>query len=286
MNDPVDIFIQRLIVRRDAYYRQLDGGRYEACYSPVTRRLVQQHLDGEITLGMPVLTAEGMSRELIFDSDVDEGELDVLENYLTVNHWHHIREGKREGRAGHCRLLFDKMLPAQQLRTLAEMIQSYASVRILEVFPKQDKPGKLGNAVKLPLGINRKLNAGGVRAWFEGAPRDVESQLLWFARQPLNPADVVQKLVDSWKPTPKPEHIHRQAYSGNRFDFLRYAMDCNFSLYGNWYQGPCPGCKSEGHDADGNHLGIHSSSGAVHCWRGCRCEHILRAIRTYQSIAL
>src|SRR4030095_5894719 len=96
----------------------------------------------------------------------------------------------RRERAGHLWLLLDGMVPAEDLICFDKEVRSHAQVpdRTVEFFPKQRQPGKLGNAVRGPLGIHLEPEANRARGWFEAEARqDVGTQLAWPAAQPLNP---------------------------------------------------------------------------------------------------
>jgi hypothetical protein len=192
--------------RTDAYATQeILGGvcSYFTKYQPVTRDLFDAHLAGRITLGLPALDQNGLSRWCCFDSDKEDGALDRIERWLSEHGWQCHRESKRQGRAGHLWLFLKEPIPAADLRLFANRVATLANAAgKVEIFPKQDhSTWDAGNArfkasslVRLPLGINRKPDAHGARGWFAGAEQGILSQVFWLESLELNP---VKPILDA-----------------------------------------------------------------------------------------
>jgi Primase C terminal 2 (PriCT-2) len=196
-----DIFVNRT----DAYATQtLIKGKwgYLVRYQSVTKELFEAHLAGTITLGLPAIDQDGLSRWCCFDSDHNDGALDRIEKWLVAHHYRCHREGQRPGRAGHLWLFFQEQVPAEALRLFANRVATLAGVKAgtklgeVEIFPKQDGATwdadsnryRASSIVRLPLGINRKPEASGARGWFSGVEQNLLSQIFWLGCQASNPA--------------------------------------------------------------------------------------------------
>jgi hypothetical protein len=280
----LNVYLSRFCNRLDAYYQQWANSTaygYRAVFAPVTLELLYLHLYGTITIGWPALDSNGFGKWICFDSDTADGKLDSLQTFLKQHSWYCIREGKRSGRDGHLWLLFDAPIPGDQLRILAQAMMRGAGVSIGEYFPKQAKPGKLGSQVRGPLGKHLKPGANGRRGWFEGAAKDIKSQLIWLAEQPLNSSTIAIELAHEHRPIPKPLILRQRNYDKNKIDFIAWGGDNGFSQAADELIGPCPACIAfYGHDPTHEHLSINVIKGVVHCWRGCTFDEILKAIKS------
>lgn len=202
------VWWHRFVNRTDVYAVQtvINGQcQYFSRYQPVTPELFSEHLAGRITLGLPAIDAEGMSRWCCFDSDVDDDSLDRVQQLLTDHGWLSIREGQRTGRSGHLWVFFDRPVPASDLRLFGRRFMDAAGIKCssrIEFFPKQDKPNfdpvrqryRACSIVRLPLGIHRK-NGAGDRGWFSGVTQCEVMQALWIAFQPFNSAAALTRSV-------------------------------------------------------------------------------------------
>lgn len=95
---------QRFVNRTDAYSVQtvVDGKlQYYSQYLQLTANLFDAHLMGAITLGVPAVNGQGLSRWCCFDSDKVDGALDKIHKVLFEYGWHALREGARIGLDGH-----------------------------------------------------------------------------------------------------------------------------------------------------------------------------------------
>jgi hypothetical protein len=197
----IDIFTTRFFNRLDCYYIWDDYlGRFDAKRKPVTPELVQAHLNNKITVSAPALNTDGYCKWCAWDSDDDSDNLDKIESMLISLSWQPLREARRAGRAGHSWLFFDIPVKAVDLLLFDKEIRKRASVENgdIEFFPKQDTIAKdgMGNGLRLPLGKNRKPDAGGAIGWFESCiERTIASQLDWFSMQPLNPGEKIAEIA-------------------------------------------------------------------------------------------
>lgn len=189
--------------RTDAYATQeiVRGTcQYFSKYAPVTPQLFEAHLAGDITLGLHAIDRNGLSKWCCFDSDTEDGSLERIEEWLLKHHYRCHREGQRPGRAGHLWLFFERPIPAADVRLFARRVASLAgSAAKIEIFPKQDNPTwdpannryKASSAVRLPLGVNRKPDAGGERGWFADAERNLLSQIFLLECLKPNPTEPI-----------------------------------------------------------------------------------------------
>jgi len=249
MNDEtrklVQIFADRLINHKAAYYRQWDSGNgYTAIYEPITLELIESHLRGDITLSLPVLDSDNQGHWICFDSDSDNGELDKFDCQLKQWDWYTIREGKRTGKAGHLLLLFNASIPGKHLVNLANAMVRRAGISTykLDVFPRQAKPDKLGSAVKLPLAFHRKI---GERVWFDLPEKNIQAQLAWFAEQPLNDSQEAIKLAELWKPLPPARKVIKN-FGHSRYGRINILDYVHARRNGKELAAQCPICRNEG----------------------------------------
>lgn len=297
----LDYFLNLFVNRDDVYdvqgsvwsrKKQCSQFAYIPVWEPPTRKVLLDHLTGKITVGLPALSKDGLGKWLLFDSDKNNGQMDKLDSFLCQHRWHTLREGKRFDsekqifKDGHLWLLFDAPIPGSQLRILGQAMLKQSGAVIDEIYPKQDKPKKIGSLVKLPLGIHRKKGANNCRSLFEACPeKTVKGQLKWLAQQPLNNAEMAIKLAHAHRPMPKPIYLKRQTHSPGYIDFVDYAYDQGFDTDGDYMRGLCPACADEGRDTDGNHMWVNVKTGAAGCWC-CEFIDIAKAIKgTRNSVA-
>jgi len=171
-------FIQNFVGRTDVYAIQDERGEYcpsnnksklqflREHYLPVkvTRKVLEEHLDGEITIGTYVIDNHDNScKFMIIDSDSkNKGDFKTI---IDVSNRIGLSDLLMEfsGRKGyHFWYFFEKPISAEKARRLGRIIEDESGLD-LEIFPKQKRVVKLGNLVKLPLGIH-KVN--GNRSYF------------------------------------------------------------------------------------------------------------------------
>lgn len=286
----VNAYIGKFANRSDVYAMQVTNNQrywYEPRHEPVTLDLVQAHLNGEITIGWYNLSEDSESKWLCFDSDAENGRLFDLAKSFKDNNWQVVLEGQRNGRDGHLWLFFDQAVPAVHLRHLGKVFLDSVEIpeKELEMFPKQDSLKSLGNLVRGPLGVHQKPGAGGIRGWFDGPEKSIQKQLEWLVLQPINSSTRLLSLAEQLqereqiKASLKNHHsMKSKGVKTNHIDWKDYARRNGFNCDSQFWRGPCPSCKAEGHDAEDNHLWI-SESGAVGCWRGCTFNDLLAAAR-------
>ena len=168
------------VVRDDAYAVQLpkreaeSKAKYSWRYEKVTPELISKHVEGLITIGVPQLSMSGMLRYICYDFDnIDLKSVLVFYEYVLAYFKDGIIiEASGSPNSYHIWVLFSKPVAAEFARDAGKGVIKSAELGILfEFYPKQLKPTKTGNFVKLPFGINRST--------------DVRSQILDHTGKPV-----------------------------------------------------------------------------------------------------
>jgi len=160
MTDALEAIDNLFLVRKDCYSKQLDGlNQYIVVKKPLTPEIIQDHLDGKITIGcFQIEPQTNRVKWVCFDFDgklTEEFEKAYkLFNKLKNNGFNPLMEFS--GRRGYHIWLFIEPIDASDAKKLAVEISKDANPH--EIFPKQDKLDKkgFGCQVKLPLGVHRE----------------------------------------------------------------------------------------------------------------------------------
>lgn len=139
--------------RGSDYAVQQRDGRYFRVKKPVTGAVLARHLAGKMCIGTYVLDEEKYCSFAVFDADQADG-LTVLRNLqaeLARQGFPAYLEGSRRG--GHLWLFFRAPCPAEQARA---WLLPLATVRHLELFPKQSAGRGIGSLIRLPLGVHQR----------------------------------------------------------------------------------------------------------------------------------
>lgn len=293
-------FLNRFVNRQDCHYQQRSGGGYFLVKEPITDALLQQHLDGAITLGVPSVSEQQTCRWVCFDDDTDETQrLDWIEMLCDNDCLNPLKEGARDGRAGHLWLFFDQPLSVATAYDFGQIIKrtisleslrlsgQVISVKELEFFPKQRtmKEGSIGNCVKMPLGIHKKLLPTIWRPSFANCESQmVEDQLQWFAEQPLSSAQTVIDLV-SRTPVAEIKSL-KNTKPKTSGDLLAMVPEWYplVQLPSGEYQTRCPVCAQEGHDKSGNNLNIDSTGNLMCCHYGNRQHRFVQILQAFRQL--
>lgn len=301
LNDmQIQTFFDRFVVRTDGYFLSAGQGTsiYPAKNEPFTLKQVRDHIHGMITIGLPAADSEGYCKWFAFDDDTIvapgvEGYLDRIDRHLKSEGFTTLREGARpaEGgtKQGHLWILFDTMLESRIARAWSRSVLNKLNIpltdRKLEQFPKNDRPNenKLGSNLRAPLAMHPKVP--GLRCWFAGVPEDLQTQLEWFAEQPLNNIEKVvadgnwQLELEAARSRYSGIYICRVSSQGEREkrSVLEAVKKSGAKLRksGNWYCARCPLCAQEGHDRSCSNLAIHKD-GAFKCHSGHGTKEIFR----------
>lgn len=230
-------FLQAFAGREDLHARQWasrDGrGGYTPVYKPLTPRLIQGHLVGNETLGVYCLRADGTSQFMVLDLDITKATLeqalvnadfaqqvrqDLLSTTQKLEQYCKdlglsplIENSGYKGR--HLWVFFEQPMPAEIVHTLGQLFLRKVHDQIpgtlhLEFFPKQpnlNTKKKLGNLVKLPLGIHQK---SGRRSFFMQSTGETVSQ--WdrhLAEMPRASHQQLCDLIENLKGEDLPELI-------------------------------------------------------------------------------
>lgn len=168
--------------RHDAYAKQTKSG-YIKVLSPVTMKLLQDHIDGKQTIGMYQLNNNNEVKWVCFDLDaaekkkfkkMDSSERENKMSGLLMDALRLKNHIKREygidsyiefsGFKGYHVWIFTLCTPAKSARAFGLQILNETQINC-ELFPKQDKKAEYGNLVKLPFGTH--LESGKQGAFIE-----------------------------------------------------------------------------------------------------------------------
>lgn len=272
MPSQAHLFLQKFLSNPNSYALQQPSGGYRAVRgAQITDRLLRQHLSGEVTLGVYSTNPEDSTCSWIcWDIDNEQEEaLSVLITYLHNHNLHPIRESVRTGRSGHLWLFLDAPLSSAVCCTFGSYLRFYSHL-VCEFFPKNAtlKPGQLGNLVRLPLGRHQKPGAGNTIGLFKQCPLpDIETQLIWFNRQPLNSAQLMSEICSKFPTvdTKKPP---------NRQNDRVYPIMQEFPVDWVWTRtsgdeviGRCPACMLSGFDNQNNNLSVNTKDNVLYCFR-------------------
>jgi hypothetical protein len=171
--------------REGIYARQWaapDGRRgYTPVHEPFTADVARQHLLGAVTVGVYPVRLDQTTPILAFDLDVasfalaqSRGDVRARAAWLAQAHRAAfalvdacaglgipalVEDSGHKGR--HVWVLFSEPLPTAGVRRLGDHLRAQVGALgaaiTLETFPKQSRvpPGKVGNLIKLPLGVHR-----------------------------------------------------------------------------------------------------------------------------------
>ncbi|MEM3618638.1 MAG: hypothetical protein QXK47_06170 [Candidatus Bathyarchaeia archaeon] len=171
--------LAKFVSREDVYAVQLPKGGYTKIEQPLASKIVQQHLEGDITVGVYQLNTQSMVKWLCFDLDPEKlidpkasaqkllqvcFEMKVEEDEVERPRiWQHsvlLEASRFPDPSYHIWIFFAIPVPAKVARWLGLRILELASLspKQVEVFPKQSEITReqpYGNLVKLPFGLHR-----------------------------------------------------------------------------------------------------------------------------------
>lgn len=174
------------VVRSDVYCRQQKSGRYKTVESPLTTKVLLDHIKGDITIGSYPFRNGSLVKWFCFDLDINK-EISVRlskEEGLTLNDIFDLYKStlieqarlimsrtehygiklfpEFSGSKGfHLWGFCDGYVEASKIRIVCQGIMREVDMLSpdlhVEIFPKQDSVGEgLGNFVKIPCGIHQK----------------------------------------------------------------------------------------------------------------------------------
>ena len=168
--------LQKLFVnRQDDYAIQQTNSQYRRVNQPLTLKIINDHLDGKITVGVYQLNEFNCVGYLCFDVDPETNKdpLETSKQILDVLFEENEEEQPRvwckavlleasryPDNSYHLWILFDPKIPAKIAKWLGLRILELASLnpKQIEIFPKQTKlteDNPFGNLIKLPLGFHQ-----------------------------------------------------------------------------------------------------------------------------------
>jgi hypothetical protein len=200
---------------------------YSPVYRPYTPRVVLNHLLGNYTTGIYLTRADGAARILAFDIDIASHAIEAARGNteaaaslrtdafafatqfaaaLRRFKLHPVIEDSGY-KGAHLWIIFDDWHPCGRLRRLGEiLVRECANIPpqlSVEVFPKQTRaPQKVGNLIKLPLGIHRKTGRRSVLLDPQGTPFDNQPEALM--QISLTPSALLQELLDKLNTSSSP----------------------------------------------------------------------------------
>lgn len=121
-----------------------DGQRERVVKEPLTTSVIEQHLAGDVRLGLFPLTPEGHTSWAVIDIDNDRAA-PVVELVGKGKEWgltFAVERSKRKGH--HLWVFFGPGVSAAKVRAVVRGLVARTRWRDLEIFPKQDIPGKDG----------------------------------------------------------------------------------------------------------------------------------------------
>ncbi len=291
--EEIEQFKERLVNRTDVWFKQYPGGYIAQSsrnkdFEPMSSTLIQKVLAGVISCSLPAFNADGLCKWAAWDWDHETPILDTIERGLRDQLlFNPLREGRRQGRSGHCWLFFSHPIPASELLLFDEWLREVLGIREtgLEFFPRRYRPGKVGTPLRMPLSRNLKPEVNGARGWFDGVEQDVATQVRWFLKQPTTDSSLLRDIVADLRETQPAVSVResRRAFPiYERLNIWDYVKETNCKTVGRELATQCPVCALEGHDKHCDNLRIQSN-GAFICMFGSpgRTHHITQVIDAF-----
>jgi hypothetical protein len=183
----LELFMKLFVGRDDMYTKetQINGIRkFKPVLEPLTENVVREHLEGNLTVGSYVRRVNNSVKYLVIDIDIlkklileNEGNESAINNLIKNTHKIALEikeEAKKLGfntyiedsgfRGRHVWIFFDSwLLSSYALKFGNLLIEKLSSLKediTIEIFPNKGriKSSKLGQVIKLPLGIHSKTN--------------------------------------------------------------------------------------------------------------------------------
>lgn len=258
----------------------------------LTAKVVNQHLSGQITIGLYSINPKTQrSKWIAIDADYEE----ALEDLLKLQ-WELHNDGietalERSRRGGHLWIFAESPLLSSACRIYIHNLSLRVGVPVkasgvtegIEIFPKQDSvdTGAYGNSMRAPLGIHRAVKR---RFYFYGADYTLEAQFVYLNRLRKLTAEQLKCLTANLKmpepfvkPSPLPVASLSRGRTGAEFRMLEHVGRVRKTGRNYWTR--CPSCALSGHDHSGDNLAIAIDDPRKYkCWAGCSKELIRAAV--------
>lgn len=166
--------LRLFVCRDDVYGEQAKDGSYFKVSSQISDTLIQNHIDGKITIGVYTLNTENKVNWICFDVDAHPKEGDTDEDILQKQQRSEQEKNmlceffdgakvpyllEQSGTPFSYHVwVFLKTVEASKAREFGKLVLKELGIKKMEVFPKQTHINKngLGNLVKLPLATHRR----------------------------------------------------------------------------------------------------------------------------------
>jgi len=208
---------------RQWYDRSKDQTGYVPVHEPLSRDIMEKHLNGSITVGVYPLTDDNTVYFAALDIDVQKSSLaEFLEDPVKRSsvfsgikeYMAKIYEWSKERRIPvvfefsgfkgvHAWYFFEKPIPAacaaDLLNGCIASVGNPPPETHVEIFPRQDAhTGKgFGNLIKLPLGIHKKSKRKSIFLSHRGEP--IHDGLEYINQIQLIPHDMLEEMCSSWR---------------------------------------------------------------------------------------
>lgn len=238
---------------------------------------MERHLKGDETILLYSTSPENTCKWACWDLDYDDDEfLAIIATECRNWGLNPIFQGKRTGRSGHLWLFFDIPLSARALYAFGQHWKGDVGVP-LEYFPKQPelKEGGLGNGVRIPLGLHRKVLPAEDWGLFPDCPynpaREIRHNLAyqaqWLLAQPRSSSERIRELLMGGGFYINDRGKKRTPNSQKPGDLLAILPEDwpRKSGGSGEVKTRCPVCAEEGHDDSEANLYINEGDNVLYC---------------------
>jgi hypothetical protein len=277
--------------RNDCYYQQQDDGSWRFKQGRLTLNHIQQHINGDITLGAPTISQDELCRYVVWDSDYNFGSLIILQTFLNKVGFVTYRESisLERQREGHLWLFIQPAIESVVAYSFVKTMTLAAGLRLdpgskiigsIEAFPKSSSAS---SNIRVPLGINRK---SGERGYWAHLPKDMEQQLAFVPvfnskEQIYIHTELRGKLLDAMKPEPRTTH----KTNDHILSIIPEWWLADARQYGDKLIMRCSYCRESQHDQKRGsmHLCVYSD-GRFGCIKGCSGRNIWQAFKRLMNV--
>ena len=260
----------------------------------LTQKTIREHIDGDLTINLYAIDpATQRCRWVGVDGDYDKAYPDLirLRTALTADGVEAAIELSRRG--GHLWFFAETPLLASECRVYIYNVALRLGLPVrgggieegLEIFPKQDRleEGKLGSALRAPLGIHRRTRR---RYWFIEADWNPEAQMAYLLKRKRLSEEQFRSLIEGMTmpelyqaPAPVVYVPYRVGGTGLRpaFAILDHVRPRKKDKRNHVAQ--CPSCARANKDKHRDNLHIKVADPNFYvCRAGCTKEDIREAL--------
>jgi len=142
---------QIFVTRHDSFAVQNDKG-YISVKAPLATDHIVKHLEGQITLGVYVLSEENKAKFAVIDADDEDGFNKLYRAWVRFPLPSYLETSRR---GAHLWFFFEEPIEGNLAKNFGLEIAKRFSVEA-EVFPKQGQSYGPGSCIRLPFGIHKK----------------------------------------------------------------------------------------------------------------------------------